>query len=734
MSHGELEHTLLPKTIALPVFASDPLSSNAYATQEALLVLVAAGAASAIFPITLAVASLLAIVVISYRQTVRAYPMGGGAYRVSRENLGMYPGLIAAGALLMDYVLTVAVSITAGVDAIVSAFEGLEEIKLGLVLAFIALVTVANLRGAKESGTIFAIPTYGFVLSIYILLGTGFAKCVGGCPPAESASLDPRITEDLTLFLILKAFAAGTTALTGVEAIADGVGAFRYPQSRNAAATLGIMGFLSISMFLGISWLADHTDVVYFHHTQRTVVAQIALAVFGGGFFFFLVQVMSAAILILAANTAYQDFPRLSSILAGDRFMPRQFMNRGDRLVYSNGVFILSILAAILVIIFDATLNHLIQLYLVGVFISFTLSQSGMVVRSIRLKPNGWHRTVAISGFGACVTGIVLCIVVATKFTGGAWIIVSALPVVVMAMRGIHDHYVDVGRQLAQPSRRPGERRPAHQHVVIYVTKVDTALAHAVGYARSMRPAEITAVTFDPSIGDGWRRLAPGISLVAPDGAGSVSERLRAHLRERRRELDRDDFLTVIVPETLERRSLLEILRHPSMHRLKASLLSEQGVQVLDLPVMKDHPPSPTGIVREPARNHVVALVSGVHNATLQALEYAETLRPTSIRAVSFLLDPEASTELGDSWLREQVEHPLEMEDSPFRDIGASLTDYVRRFKPDGVKRVVTVIIPEFVVPRRRHQILHGQTALIVKRHLLFEPGVVVVSVPYHLE
>jgi amino acid transporter len=731
---GELEHTLLPKLIALPVFASDPLSSNAYATQEALLVLVAAGASYLIFPVAIAVASLLAIVVISYRQTVRAYPMGGGAYRVSKENLGMYPGLIAGAALLMDYVLTVAVSVTAGVDAIISAFSGLEPFDIELVLGFMALVTLANLRGAKESGTLFAFPTYGFVLSIFIMLGTGFARCLGGCPIAESAALRPEITEGLTLFLILKAFAAGTTALTGVEAIADGVGAFRYPQSRNAATTLAIMGGLSISMFLGISWLSDHTGVQYTHHTEPTVVSQIAFTVFEGGLLFYVVQVMSAAILILAANTAYQDFPRLSSILAGDRFMPRQFMNRGDRLVYSNGVLILSVLAAILVVIFEANLNDLIQLYLVGVFISFTLSQSGMVIRSIRQKPKGWQRTVAISGFGACVTGVVMVIVVITKFVGGAWIIVTALPIVVLMMRGIHRHYEDVARQLAHPARRPGERRPAHQHVVIYVSRVDAAVAHAIGYARSIRAAEIIAVSFDRAHWNSWHQLAPEIHLASPDGRGSIRSRLRAFLEDRRRELRDEDFLTVIVPETIGSQGLFEIVRHPSMHRLKASLLSVPGVQVLDIPMMnglRDIGADPT---REPARNHVVALVSGVHNATLQALEYAETLRPTSLRAVSFVLDPEASIELGDSWLRERIPHPLEIEDSPFRDIGKSLTEYVRRFEPDGIRRVVTVVIPEFVVPKKRHQILHGQTALIVKRHLLFERGVVVVSVPYHLD
>src|SRR5687768_8715276 len=328
MSSGELEHTLLPKTIALPVFASDPLSSNAYATQEILLTLGLAGTAALHFvlPISFAVACLLAIVVTSYRQTVRAYPSGGGAYRVSSENLGKYAGLLAASALLLDYILTVSVSITAGTDAIVSAAPGLADQKIQLAMLFIAFVTIMNLRGVKESGSLFAIPTYGFVLCIYALLVTGFVKCLGGCPQAASAGNDlHHATQAVSWILIAKAFAAGTTALTGVEAIADGVQAFRYPQSKNAATTLAVMGGLAASMFLGISWLADHTNVIYEHGDKQTVVTQISMAVFGGGFMFYLLQGLTAGILILAANTAYADFPRLSSILAHDRFMPRQF-------------------------------------------------------------------------------------------------------------------------------------------------------------------------------------------------------------------------------------------------------------------------------------------------------------------------------------------------------------------------------------------------------------------------
>jgi amino acid transporter len=736
MGTGELEHTLLPKVLALSVFSSDPLSSNAYATQEILLVLglVGASALHLVMPIAIAVAIVLATVVVSYRQTVHAYPTGGGAYIVAHENLGRYPGLLAAAALLMDYVLTVSVSIVAGVDAIVSAATSLAPWKVPLSLVFVAFVTVANLRGAKESGTFFAIPTYGFVLSIYIMLASGFINCLDGCPQAESAGTHLEPEHALTLFLVLKAFSAGTTALTGVEAISNGVPAFRYPQSRNAATTLGIMGVMTISMFVGITWLAAQTDVVYTEEMERTVVAQIAQAVFGGGFMFYVVQAMTAGILILAANTAYQDFPRLSSILAQDGFMPRQLMNRGNRLVFSNGVVILALLGSLLIVIFDARLNSLIQLYLIGVFISFTLSQWGMVIHWRRTREQGSRRRMFINGFGGTVTGIVFFVVVTTKFLTGAWIVVSAIPVLMFMMHSINRHYRGVATELAHPERRPIDRRAGDQNMVIFVTNMDAATARAVGYVRSVRPRTATALTFDKHLAGMWRRLAPDMPITVGTRERSLAADVKDHLQGRRKTMREHEFLTIVVPELLERRGLIEILRRPRMHRFKASFLGEPGIQVLDVPMLRDEIDPDVDESVEPARNHVIVLVSGVHNATLEAIEYAESLRPTSVQAVMFGLDSVVTEKIGNQWMAQAIPVPLEIEDSPFRDIGYSLTQYVRNFRPDGVNRMVTVVIPEFVVSKLRHQLLHGQTALIVKRHLLFEPGVVVASVPYHLE
>ena len=731
MASSELEHTLLPKTLALPVFSSDPLSSNAYATQEILLVLAMVGssALSLVLPISLAVAFLLGTVVISYRQTVHAYPSGGGAYIVAHENLGTYPGLLAAAALLIDYILTVSVSITAGVDAITSAAPGLADRKIGLAIAFILFVTMMNLRGTKESGTLFAIPTYGFVISVYTLLVTGFVRCVGGCPVAESAGTHLETKHTLTLFLILKAFSAGTTALTGVEAISNGVPAFRYPQSRNAASTLTVMGVMSITMFLGISWLANKTQVVYTEESARTVVAQVSHAVFGGGFMFYVLQTMTAGILILAANTAYQDFPRLVSILAQDRFMPRQFVNRGDRLVFSNGILILAVLAALLVVVFDADLNKLIQLYLVGVFISFTLSQAGMVVHWRRTREPGSGHRMLINGAGAAITGLVFLIVVTTKFTHGAWIVVCMIPLLILLMRSIEHHYREVGRQLANPSRRPIDRRVGHHSMVILLRGVDAATARAVGYARSARPREITAIALSEEEASGFERMAPDIPVTIVEGSGRPERRIKAHLNALKERLPAEEFFSLLIPEMLDGVGLWEILRRPKVHRLKASFLAERSIQVIDIPAMKGDPE----VTREPARNHVVVLVSGVHNASLQALEYAETLGAVDLRALNFGLDPAATDRLAEEWLGNQIQVPLEIHDSPFRDIGRSLVDYIEQFDADGTDRVVTVIIPEFIVRKRRHHLLHGQSALLVKRHLLFERGVVVASVPYHL-
>ncbi|HWB72257.1 MAG TPA: APC family permease [Egibacteraceae bacterium] len=731
----ELKHQLLPKWMALPVFSSDPMASVAYATEEMMLVLALAGAAafSLVLPLSLGVATLLAIVVTSYRQTVRAYPHGGGAYRVSRENLGDAAGLVAASALLIDYTLTVAVSIAAGTAAITSAAPGLIPFRVVISLAFVAAVTVANLRGVKEAGVMFALPTYAFIATMFAMILVGLGECLNGCPQAPPLGRPVAPEQALSLFLVLRAFSSGSTALTGVEAISDGVQAFRYPQSRNAAATLGIMGAIAISLFLGISFLAGRVGAVAFEGMPRTVNAQIALAVFGEGAGFYLVQVVTAAILILAANTAYADFPRLSSILAGDGFLPRQFMARGDRLVFSNGVLVLASAAGLLLIAFQAEVSRLIQLYVVGVFTSFTLSQTGMVRRWFRTREGSWRRSATINGVGAAVTGVVLVVVATTKFVHGAWIVIAATPVLALAMWGIRRHYQAVGLELRAGVIQPEPERA--NHVVILLDRVDGTAARALSYARALAPASLTALGVplaQPELDERWRELAPDVPLrTLPAGSGRVViQRLRTALEDELREHP-GAFTTAIVPETRSQ-SWLEVLRrHRLALRLKVELLGTRNLVVTNV-VCTPSVPGPHSVA-EPVEHHVVVLVGGVHKATMRALAYAQGLQPTTLQALSVNLQVHAGSALLEEWRDWQVQVPLELLDSPFRSLGDSVRAYVRDFAPDGRRTVVTCVLPEFVLPRWYQQPLHGQTALLIKGALLFEPGVVVTSVPYHV-
>ncbi len=480
MRSEHMGHTLLPKRIALPVFCSDPISSNAYATEEILLMLSVGGFALLhLAPwIAGAVVLLLVIVVMSYRQTCFAYPNGGGAYAVSQANLGAPAALVAASALMVDYVMTVAVSVAAGVANLAAAFPAITPHAVGVSLAFIGLLAVVNLRGVRESGTVFAVPTYGFVVAIFIMLATGLISALVGNPPvAESATIGIEPTTALTpliaVAVAMRAFASGCTALTGVEAVSNGVPSFRIPKSRNAATTMSMMAVLAATMMIGIALLAQVAQVHVAHdpeqltgapagYTQRTVIAQLSAAVFGNASVgFYVVQAFTAAILVLAANTAFNGFPILASILGKDGYLPRQLGRRGDRLVFSNGIVILSAVAAALIIAFDASVSRLIQLYILGVFVSFTLSQAGMVRHWSRALPlavtkaarRPMVRARLINGLGALITALVLVIVLITKFTHGAWIVVVAIPVMYVLMMGVKRHYEHVDSELTPPPK-----------------------------------------------------------------------------------------------------------------------------------------------------------------------------------------------------------------------------------------------------------------------------------------
>ena len=740
----KLEHTLLPKSLALPVFASDALSSVAYATGEIFIALaiVSTDFKHFVMPISFAIAALMAIVVASYRQTVRAYPMGGGAYRVAKENLGPPAGLVAAAALLVDYTMTVVVSIVAGVFAIGSALPAANEHKVILAIAFVWLVTIANLRGTKESGVLFAIPTYGFVASIMILVGVGLAMCSSECPSTEHVEPIHNAAEAagaIGVFAILRAFSSGATALTGVEAIADGVPAFRRPQAKNAAETLAIMAVIGITMFLGISWLATHIPGTV-ASDERSLPGQIAYAVFGGGFGFYVVQFFTAAILILAANTAYQDFPRLSSILARDRYMPSQFMNRGDRLVFSNGIVVLAAASSLLIYAFDADLTRLIQLYVIGVFTSFTLSQSGMIVRWLRLNkagraPRGWHRSISINIVGATVTGIVLVVVTLTKFTAGGWISMLFMAILIVMFTMVHRHYASVMQQLRRGVVHASDY--GVNHMVVVIRDLDAAAAEAVGVIRSIRPTELHMLypTDEPvphELQERWREFsmnAPALEPL-PLGKDNLLDAVKRYVRGIERAPE--DFVNVVIPEIVEGSLLGYLLRRFALIRLKGGLLRERNIVVTDVPVIVDEG-APVGVDARPLipeRTVALVFVSAVHDATIRAVNYAETLEASETRAIYFDLDPEAAHRMQEEWAEAGIRIPLDIVEAPFRDLTRPTLEEVRRFT-SRPGTLAIVVLPEFVVSRWWHRVLHNQNALFVKRLFLFEPNVVLSSVPF---
>jgi amino acid transporter len=616
MRSSQLSETLLPKKLAMPVFCSDPLSSVAYATEEILLILSLGGLAflHLAWYVAVVIVALLAVVIVSYRQTCRAYPNGGGAYTVARANLGQSAGLAAASALLVDYVLTVAVSVVAGVAAITSAFPDLSQHAVSLSVGFVVLLTLMNLRGVKESGKAFAVPTYGFLLGIYIMFAVaGYRALSGQHMLAPSAGL-PIYPEHsyvglAVIFLAMRAFASGCTALTGVEAISNGVPAFQKPKAKNAADTLAIMGFFSITMFIGITVLAltlqvhvaeSPTDLGLPADTPtQTALAQIAQTFFGIGPLFYYLQAATTAILILAANTAFNGFPLLASLLASDRFLPRQLHNRGDRLVYSNGIILLALFAIVLIVAFNANVSSIIQLYIIGVFVSFTLSQLGMVRHWQRELTSGTstssrtriRRSQAINATGATFTAVVLIIVLITKFTHGAWIVTIAMPLLFLTMQGIRRHY----------------------------------------------------------------------------------DRVSTEIR-----------------------------------------------------------PTPAG-VGLPSRIHAIVPVSRLVLPTLQALAFARATHPSTLTAITVQVDDQETQALADEWRAREIPVELKIINSPYREITSPVLDYIRDIRRASPRDAVCVFIPEYIVGHWWEHLLHNQSALRLKTRLLFTPGVMVASVPYHL-
>jgi amino acid transporter len=596
-------HQRLPKTIALAVFASDAISSTAYAGEEVLKVLIpSAGllkALDALVPISIIVMVLLAIVVTSYRQTLFAYPSGGGSYIVSKENLGETPALVAGASLLVDYILTVAVSISAGVAAIISTQQSWHDYRVTMCVGCIALMMLMNLRGVKESGRIFAGPTYVYIIALGSLIGYGLYRTYFGgldpLPPDEEAlralGHNGAMMGSLSLFILLRAFSSGAIALSGTEAISNGVPAFKRPESKNAATTLTWMGLILGVSFFGISLLAHRLRPT--PSETETLLSVMGSAVFGRGtVLYLLLQISTFAILILAANTAFADFPRLSSIIARDGYLPRQLATRGDRLVFSNGVIVLSVVAGLLIVAFKGETSALIHLYAVGVFTGFTLSQAGMVQHHRRLREEGWRRGMIINAVGAVATGLVLLVVLVSKFTEGAWIPAALIPFIVLFFKSIHRHYRRVERALEVS---PGHRQPRHTHTI-------------------------------------------------------------------------------------------------------------------------------------------VVLVKSVNRATLAALAYAKALAPDRLVAMTVVSDADEAEEIQHQWGEHHIDVALHIEVSQYRELTGPVLHFLDELDASYENDIITVILPEFVLTKWWEQLLHNQSALVLKARLLFRRNTVVISVPYHIE
>lgn len=584
-------HERLSRPAGLAVLSSDPLSSVAYATEEVLRVLMVGGlAALAAGPwIALVIATLLAIVVVSYRQTIHAYPNGGGAYVVAKENLGDAAGLAAAAALLTDYTLTVAVSIAAGVSAITSALPWLHVNRVEMGLAFVAVLTVGNLRGIRESARLFGVPVYFFIACLLGLVAAGIWRWAADqvAPIAPAAPLAAFGTGTITTFALLTAFANGCTAMTGVEAVSNGVPAFRPPEAKNAAATLATMAVLSITMFLGISALAWVYQVV--PNETETVVSQLARAVFGGrNAAYFALQAGTMAVLVLAANTAYADFPRLASVVARDRYMPRQFMNVGDKLAFSNGIIALSVAAGGLLVVFGGDPHALIPLYMIGVFLSFTLSQGGMFLRWRRLRGPGWRLGAGLNLFGAVVTGLVLLVVGATKGAEGAWVVMAIIPLLVAVFGFTRRHYDSVAAQLSLATM-PVDTTPHGHTVIVPIGGVHRAVIEALRYASALSPdVRAVYVNVNPeglaALKRDWPQWGSHVKLVVLQSPyRSMTEPLLEYI-DRMVEENPDDYITVVLPEFVVRHWWHHLLHNQSALALKAALLFRPRVVSTSVP------------------------------------------------------------------------------------------------------------------------------------------------------
>jgi amino acid transporter len=581
------KHERLTKTMGLAVFSSDPLSSVAYGTEEILFALVVGGAAflNYLVPIAVVIVILVAIVATSYYQTIHAYSSGGGAYIVAKDNLGTYPGLVAGAALLIDYVLTVTVSVAAGIAALTSAFPALRTHTISLCLFAILFIALINLRGVKESGRIFSIPVYLFIGSLLLLIVASFTKSLS-IPHLQYKELKETTSHIFPMFIILRAFASGCATLTGIEAISNGIRAFKAPEAKNAGITLLWMAFTLGILTIGIAYFAHHYAIL--PNENETVLSQLARTIFSKGVIYYTIQFTTALVLILAANTSFADFPRLSSIMANDRFLPRQLSSRGDRLVFSNGILILSLLSVMLIVLFRGDTHSLIPLYAVGVFTAFTLSQAGMVRHWMKDRGKGWFKSALINGVGAVVTGIVLVIIAVEKFEHGAWIVLIAIPALVLLTQKIHKHYLAMAEQLSLQCVN-NSKEYEHHSVIVPISGMQQAVIGAIKYAKALSD-DVAAiyVCIDPGetkkVKEKWDKACMGAQLIILDSPyRSIIEPLVDYINEVRNRY-KEGVITVVLPEFVPLKWWHHLLHNQTALFIKGVLLFKKGVVSTSVP------------------------------------------------------------------------------------------------------------------------------------------------------
>lgn len=751
LATARAEHERLTKFKALAVLSSDVISSVAYATEAILLTLIAAGSGNlwlTLF-ICLAIVILLSLVTLSYLQTIPAYPNGGGSYIVAKENLGTLPGLIAAASLMIDYILTVAVSIAAGVQALATLTPSLAPYVVPIDIILVIVITLVNLRGVRESATIFAIPTYLFVGSALLLIVVGGIKIFffehhalfGNFPQVKAM-------EPLSLFLVLKSFSAGCAAITGTEAISNGIPAFRKPEARNASITLRWMAVILGTLFIGTTVLALGYGILANPEGNPTVIGQIAQRVFTGPLFFMypFFQIATLFILALAANTSYSDFPRLSSLLARDHFLPHQFAFRGDRLAFSTGIISLACLAILLLVAFNGVTTALINLYAVGVFFSFTLSQAGMVRHwwKLRRSHQGWLRSMIMNGIGAMATLCVALIISATKFFEGAWIVVLLIPLLVLMLLGIRNHYLRVEQE--RTTVVPLKATDVRHRLIVPLDDLNQGVRKMVAYARSIS-AQVTAihVNLDPAqtitLRAQWERWQAELPKDERVPLESIEPKHRSLVRclldylTTEREMHPGEHISVILPECTERSAFKHLLAHPHTFLLKWTLFYHPEIVVVN--ISQDEKKNATS--SRAIRHRFIVPIAKLDHASIQSLAYARSIAPGATVAAHVALDPHDVQAVRAKW--EEIQHhwtpaeetKLVIIESPYRSLIRPLLAYIDAMQEVHPGEMLTVILPEFVVANFWEYPLHNQTAWRLKTALLTRPGIVVTTIAQHL-